>query len=294
MKYVLLGSLGNITKPLAQKLVAAKHQVTVISSKTAKAAEIEKLGATAAIGDLNDTDFLTRTFKGADAVYTMVPPGESENRKQQMRREGNSLVAAVKAAGIKKVLNLSSIGAHMPAGCGPVSALYFVEQAFNALDGVDVKHLRPAFFYTNLLNNIGMIKHAGIYGNNYGLDTDIVFVHPDDIAVVAAEELQALSFTGKTVRYIVDDIRTSKEVASILGNAIGKPELPYVQFTDEQALQGMVQAGLNEDSALNYVEMGQAIRSGEMFAEYKKEPVQQGPVKLEDFAKAFAAVYAKS
>ncbi|KAI9447030.1 NmrA family protein [Russula earlei] len=254
--YLLWGSLGNITKPLAQRLIEAKQQVTVISSKAARAAEIEALGATAAIGDLNDTDFLTKTFTGADAVYTMVPPGESENRKQQMRKEGDSLVAAVKAAGIKKVVNLSSI-----------------EQAFNALDGVDVKHLRPGFFYVNLFNNIGMIKHGGIYGDNYGANAEVVMVHPADIAAAAAEELLSLSFTGKSFRYVIDDIRAAKDVAT--------------------AFKGMMQAGMGEDLALNFVEMGQAVRSGEMFADFNQHTVQQGKIKLEDFAKEFAAAYAK-
>src|SRR5665648_250309 len=74
MKYVVLGSLGNISKPLAQKLVDAGHSVTVIRSKAVKIEQIEALGAKAAIGSVDDVSFLAKTFAGADAVYTMVPP----------------------------------------------------------------------------------------------------------------------------------------------------------------------------------------------------------------------------
>ncbi len=204
MKYILSGSLGNINKPLTPKLVAAGHDVTVISSHEARKPEIEALGAKAAVGSVEDVAFLTETFKGADAVFELIPPPASapEDWKARIRQIGKNFADAIKAAGVKKVVQLSSIGAHMPEGCGPVSGIHFAELELDALEGVDVIHLRPANFYTNLFAMIGLIKHAGILGNNYGADSPIVLVHPNDIAAVAAEELLSLSFTGKTIRYI--------------------------------------------------------------------------------------------
>ncbi|MGZ3945463.1 MAG: NAD(P)H-binding protein [Mucilaginibacter sp.] len=292
MKYVILGSLGNISKPLAEKLIAAGNQVTVVSSSAERAHEIKVLGAKAAIGGIEDTAFLTKTFTGADAVYAMVPPVHKvDNWKQHIHGLGKSIAAAINASGVKKVVELSSIGAHMATGCGPVSGIHFVEMELDKLEGADVKYLRPGYFYTNLLANIGMIKHGGIFGNNLGAETKVVMTHPDDIAEVAAEELLKLDFKGKSVRYIASDERTNKEIAAVLGNAIGKPELPYIEFTDEQNLTGAIQAGLPEELASNYVEMGSAIRNGEMFSEYRKYPVEFGKTKLEDFAKEFAAAY---
>jgi len=162
MKYVVLGSLGNISKPLAQRLVDAGHSVTVISSKAVKIEQIEALGAKAAIGSVDDVSFLAKTFAGADAVYTMVPPNFGVgNWKKYIGGIGENIAAAVKALGVKNVVNLSSIGAHMPDGCGPVSGLYFAEKALNGLDGVNVKHLRAGFFFQNFLGNISMIKNWG-------------------------------------------------------------------------------------------------------------------------------------
>ncbi len=292
MKYVVLGSLGNISKPLAEKLIAAGHEVTVVSSSAEREQEITALGAKAAIGDIEDTVFLTKTFNGADAVYAMVPPiHKVDNWKQHIHDLGKNIAAAIKAAGVKKVVALSSIGAHMADGCGPVSGIHFVEMEMDELEGVDVKYLRPGYFYTNLLANIGMIKHGGIMGNNFGADTAIVMTHPNDIAEVAAEELLGLNFKAKSIRYIISDERTSKEITAVLGKAIGKPGLPFVEFTDEQNLSGAIQAGLPEELARNYVEMGVAIRSGEMTSEYRKYPVEVGKTKLEDFAKDFAVAY---
>ena len=296
MKYVITGSLGNISKPLAERLVAAGHSVTVISSKADKVAQIEAIGAIAAIGSVEDIDFLTKTFSGADGVYTMVPPNfGSGNWKKYIAGIGENYAAAIKAAGVKNVVNLSSMGAHMPDGCGPVSGLFFVEKALNGLDGVNVKHLRPGFFYPNFLGNIGMVKHMGIIGANYGEGSKLVLVHPDDIAEAATEELLGLTFKGKSYRYITSDEKTTNEVAAILGNAIGKPELPWIDLKDEDLLAGLLQAGLPEEIAKNYVEMGAAMRSGEMSADYNLNRLAQfGKTKFEAFAPVFATIYAQS
>ena len=295
MKYVVTGSLGHISKPLAVQLVNAGHDVTVVSSNPAKGSEIESLGAKAAIGSVEDIAFLTNTFKGADAIYTMVPPNfGAGDWIGYIRSIGNNYADAIKASGVKKVVNLSSIGAHIPEGCGPVSGIHFVELALNKLDGVDVKHLRPGFFFTNLYANIGMIQHLGIIGANYGDNTKMVMAHPNDIALVAAEELLTPSFTGKTIRYIASDEPTTNEIAKAIGAAIGKPELPWVNFKNEDALNGMMGAGLSAEIAGKYVEMGAAMASGAMTAEYANHKPELSPTKLADFAREFAAVYAQS
>jgi len=296
MKFVVTGSLGNISKPLAEKLIADGHSVTVVSSKAEKTTQIEALGAKAAIGSVEDITFLTKTFTGADAVYTMVPPHfGATDWKKYIAGIGENYAEAIHVAGVKYVVNLSSIGAHMSEGCGPVSGLFFVEKALNALDGVNVKHLRPGFFFGNLLANAGMAKHMGIIGGNYGENATMVMVHPNDIALVAAEEIEGLNFKAKSIRYIASDEKTTSEIASILGKAVGKPELPWINFSDEDTLAGMLQAGLPEEIARNYAEMGSAMRSGAMASDYlKNKPAAFGQTKLEALAPVFAAVYAQS
>ncbi len=296
MKYLVTGSLGHISKPLAQHLIQAGHQVTIISSKANKTSEIENLGATAAIGSVEDTAFLIKTFTGADAVYTMVPPFFTDSNWQQyIARIGENYTEAIRARGVKYVVNLSSIGAHMPEGCGPVSGVYYVEQALNNLENVHVKHLRPGYFYYNFLNNAAMAKHMGILGGNFGENTKMVLVDTNDIAEVAAEELLLLNFTGKSIRYIVSDERTTTEIASVFGRAIGKPDLRWVDFSDQDTHTAMLQNGLPEEMARNYTEMGAAMRSGDMFAEYRQlETPVISSTKLETYGPQFAQAYANA
>jgi len=294
MKYTLTGGAGNITKPLALQLLTAGHQVTIIGRNAGNLKELVDAGATAAIGSVEDVAFLTNAFTGADAVYTMVPPKwDAADWKGYIAQIGQHYAAAIKAAGVKNVVNLSSIGAHMPDGCGPVTGLHRAELALNTLEEVNIKHLRPAYFYQNLLANVGLIKQAGIIGGNYGEPgTTFVIVAPSDIAAVAAEELLGLQFTGHSVRYIASDEVAPADIATTIGNAIGKPGLPWIVFSDEQSYGGMVGAGLAEEVARNYVEMGHALRSGAMTEDYfKHRPATLGKVKLADFAKVFAAIY---
>lgn len=293
MKYTLTGGAGHITKPLALQLLKAGHQVTVIGRSEANLTELVEAGATAAIGSIEDVAFLTSAFTGADAVYTMVPPKwDAADWKTYIAGIDKNYADAIKTAGVAHVVNLSSVGAHMYDGCGPVSGLHRGELELNKLEEVAIKHLRPAYFYQNLLANVGLIKQAGIIGGNFGEPgTTFVIVHPNDIAAVVAEELLGLTFTGHSVRYVASDEIAPQTIASALGEAIGKPELPWVVFTDEQSYLGMVGAGLSEEVARNYVEMGTALRSGAMTEDYFKHKPTLGKVKLADFAKEFAFVY---
>jgi uncharacterized protein YbjT (DUF2867 family) len=294
MKYVITGGAGHISKPLTEKLLAAGHTVTVIGRNAENLKELVAKGATPGIGSVEDVKFLTETFKDADAVYTMVPPNFAPvDWKAWIGQIGVNYATAIKAAGVKHIVNLSSIGAHLPDGVGPVSGLYRAEQALNNLSGASVKHLRPSYFFTNLLANTDLAKNAGIIGSNFGGDDlTIVLADPSDIAEVAFEELTNLTFTGSSYRYIASDEKSSAEVARAIGKAIGKPELPWVVFSNDEALNGMLQAGLPEEIAKNYAEMGNAMQTGIMAEDYwKNHPEKLGKVKLEDFAKTFAAVY---
>ncbi len=291
MKYAITGSLGNISKPIAESLLKAGHEVTIITSNHKNESAIKTLGAKPAVGWLEDVKFLNETFKDHDAVYTMIPPKyDADNWKSWIVGIGKNYATAIKDAGIEYVVNLSSWGAHMPDGAGPISGLHYVEAALNELEEVSVIHLRPGSFYTNLFAQISMIKNAGIMGANYGEDA-IGMVHPKDIAKVAAEELLNMKFSGKSVRYIAGDEKTGADTAKVLGDAINKPGLQWIVFSDEQFYDGAIKAGLPEEVAKNYTEMGKALRTGEIGEDYNKHKPKLSDIRLEDFAKEFEGAF---
>jgi len=292
MKVIVTGSLGNIGKPLTTELVEKGHTVTVISSKPEKQKDIEALGAIAAIGSLEDVDFLVSTFTGADAVFAMVPPDFTEpDQVEYYRRIGSNYAQAIQQSGVKRVVYLSSTGAHLDKDTGFILGSHHTEGILNDLSDVAITHLRPTYFYYNLYSFVDMIKGVGFISANYGGDDKIAMVHPRDIAAAAAEEIETLA-TGKKVRYVGGDEHTANETAHILGAAIGKPDLKWVTVTDEQMQSGLEESGMLAHIAANFVEMGASIHSGALRQDYDlHKPIAMGKVKLEDFAKEFAAAF---
>lgn len=294
MKYVLTGGAGHITKPAAEKLLAAGHEVVIVSRSAENVKDLAAKGAASAIGSVEEEAFVQNAFSGADAVYLMIPPNFSYagSLREYQNKVADIYVNAVKANAIKNVVLLSSIGAHMGNGAGPIDGLADLEKKLEALENVNVKFLRPSYFFYNLFSQVPLIKNMNIAGSNFGNTNEkLVLTHTSDIAEVLAEELLHLNFTGHSSRYIASDERDVNDIAAVLGNAVGKPGVSWVTFTDEQAYAGMLQAGLPESITEGYVQMGKSLRTGEIQADYWKNKPVLGKVKLEDFAKEFTAAF---
>jgi uncharacterized protein YbjT (DUF2867 family) len=296
MKIVLTGSLGHISKPLTEELVQKGHAVTVISSKPERQKDIEAIGAAAAIGTIEDVKFLTDAFKGADAVYCLLPPGSFFDKNFDLMayaaKAANNYVQAVKQSGVKRVVFLSSIGAHTDKGNGILAFYYQIEKIFNALPpDVAITFMRPVGFYYNLLGFINTIKTQGVIATNYGGDNKKPWVSPIDIAAAVAEEIVTPFDESKKVRYVASDEISCNEIAGILGAAIGKPDLKWVLITDEQLLNGMIAAGMNPQIAAGLVEMNASTNSGKLYEDYYLNKPTLGKVKMTDYAKEFAVIF---
>lgn len=298
MNIVLTGSLGNIGRPLTETLVNNGHAVTVISSNTKRQKNIELLGAKAAIGKLQDADFLTETFKGADIVYlmeTMEAAGDMFDKSVDfigdITKIGKNYKEAVERSGVKKVIHLSSIGAHTNKGTGIIRFHNHVETTLRQLPiDVSIKFIRPVSFYINLFSHIQVIKSKGAIISNYGGDVKEPWVSPKDIAAVIAEEVDK-QFGGKTMRYVASDEVSPNEIAEALGKAIGKPDLKWAVIPSEQLLDNWLSIGFNEQVARGFVELQESQGNGTLYEDYNQHKPSLGKVKLKDFAKDFAAAY---
>lgn len=295
MKIIITGSLGNISKPLAATLVEKGHLVTVITSSTERTKEIEKLGAKAAIGFVEDLSFLTQNFTEADAVYCMIPRANYFDPNLDLdaftRKIGNTYAQAIKQSGVKRVVFLSSIGAHLEKNSGIIQRYNEIEAVLKQLSDVSITFMRPTSFYYNLLAYIPMIKNQGAISVNYGGDELIPWVSPNDIAEAIAEEITN-PLDGKKVRYVASEELNGQETARILGEAIGKPDLKWQLISDEEVLNGLVSVGMQPKIAAGLVEMYAGLYSGLLSEDYNKnKPAVLGKTKLADYAKEFAAIY---
>ena len=295
MKITITGSLGNISKPLTQELVQKGHEVTVISSSTEKQAEIEALGALAAIGSVDDVTFLTKAFTGAAAVYCMIPRANYFDPNLDLdaftRTIGNNYAKAIQKSGVKRVVFLSSIGAHLEKNSGIIQRYNEIETVLKKLQDVSITFMRPTSFFYNLLAYIPVIKSQGIIAANYGADRMIPWVSPNDIAAAIAEEITT-PLDGKKVRYVVSEELTGDETVRILGETIGKPDLKWVLISDEETLNGLVNVGIQPKIAEGLVEMYAGLYNGLLGEDYNKnKPAEMGKTKLANYAKEFAAIY---
>lgn len=298
MNIVLTGSLGNIGRPLTEMMVNKGHTVTVISSNAQRQQAIELLGAKAAIGKLQDVDFLTEIFKGADIVYlmeTMEAVGDifdpSVDFISGITEIGQNYKEAVERSGVRKVIHLSSIGAHTNKGTGIIRFHHDVETILRQLPAeVSVKFIRPASFYINLFSFIHNIRSQGAIISNYGGDIKEPWVSPKDIAAVIAEEADR-EFEGKTIRYVASDEVSPNEIAKALGEAIGKPDLKWLVIPGQQLLDNWLSIGFNEQVAKGFIELQENQGNGRLYEDYNQHKPVLGRVKLKDFAKDFAEAY---
>jgi uncharacterized protein YbjT (DUF2867 family) len=292
---VITGASGNTGKEVALALLQAGKQVKVIGRDAQKLQPLVQAGAIAAIGDLADTEFLTKEFTGAQAVYAMIPPkwDLQEDWLSFLKSMGRSISQAIEKAGVKKVVVLSSNGAHQPSGAGPVTGLYHFEQMLKQIKGLDILTLRAGYFMQNLFGLTGMIRHLGFLGYSLNNTVKVPIVHTRDIAAVAVQYLLNLNFTGFEYVFVpgAADL-TMDEVASILGKAIGKDDLKYITFSQQDAKAGMLQNGIPETIADGYNELFDCLNKGDYLSDYQRTAQNTTATTLEWFAEhEFAPAY---
>ena len=290
-KITVLGATGNIGTALVHHLLQQGHQVTAVARPSARLDALSQAGATIKAGDAHDAAFLTEALRGADAAFLMIPPNvTSPDVLAHMAQVGEATARAVRDSGLQQAVHLSSIGADEPAGTGPVVGLYHQEARLNAIAGLQVAHLRPAYFMENLLANVGMVQHMGIAGSAMRPDLEFPMVATRDIAAKAAELLGGPALAGHSVHYLLGPRNYSQQDATAaIGQAIGRPELPYVPFSYEDAKKGMMGAGLSESMASLYDEMTRNMNDKKVMVSAPRDAASTTPTTLEEFAQSVFA-----
>jgi uncharacterized protein YbjT (DUF2867 family) len=237
---------------------------------------------------------MIKAFAGADAVYIILPPNyQAENLRAYQEAVGDSLSLALKQAGVKHVVTLSSVGADKPEKVGPVNGLHTLEQKINRISGMNALHFRPAYFMENLLQYVGLIKSMGMTAATLKPELPIPMIATRDIAEVAAAALQKRDFAGIQTRELLGPRDyTMKEAAGILGASIGRPGLGYTHLPAMMVKPALKQMGLSASMADALLEMMDAMNSGWMKPQEPRSPQNTTPTSLEQFAAdVFAPAY---
>jgi len=291
--FVVTGASGHIGRRLAGLLLEGHRQVRVVARREEQLRAFAEQGAEVVPGDLQDAEFVRRAFEGAHAAFTIIPPVMADHDLRGIQNRISEAIAyGLREARVPYVVNLSSLGAEVPYGTGPIAGLHDHEERLDRLDTTHILHLRPAFFMENHLYAIGAILHAGIYPATLRPDLALPMIAARDIADEAARLLAGLEFEGKATHSLLGPRDyTMPEAARILGAAIGKPQLPYVQVTDQQAHEAIVAQGLPAHMADVMLEMYRALNSGKIRPEEPRLPENTTPTTLEEWAPHFADAY---
>ncbi len=292
--YAIMGATGNVGGKVADILLSRGEKVRVLARSEDKLKPFKDRGADVAAGDASDAGYLTKAFSGADAVFTIIPPNmTAPDYRAFQNKTGESIATAIKNAGVKYVVNVSSLGADLPEGTGPIKGLHDQEQRLNKLEGVNILHLRPTYYMENLLWTIDMIISKGIIGDTIKSDLKMPLIATRDVAKAVADHLVTKGFSGKSVKVLLGqrDL-TMDEAAKIIGRKIGKPDLKYAAFSYDDAYKGFVAAGMSEDVSRLFVEMSKGLNEG-LFGTGKtpRTPENTTETAFEEFADYFARVY---
>lgn len=263
----VMGATGHTGSVVADRLLRAGRPIRAIGRSAQRLEPLRRRGAEIAAGDGLDPEFLAFAFRGAEAVFALVPPDTSQpDVRDFQNRWGAAIAAALERSRVRRVAFLSSLGAELPSGTGPIAGLHDVEQRLEALG-------------------------QGINGGGFAPEMPMAMVATADIGLAAAEEL-AGGFRGVQVRELLGPRDyTMAEATRILGAKIGTPDLRYVQFADQDFAGALVGAGFSPGAAAALVEMAHAFNQGRIRSLQGRNPRTTTATAFETFADRLAAAY---
>src|SRR6266446_1724405 len=288
--YVILGASGHTGSIIANSLLLKGEKVRVMGRDVGRLERFMRKGAEAVTANWSDAPALTKAFSGADAAYLMLPPATS---REDQERQSDAIAKAVKESGLRYAVHLSSFGAQVPEGTGPVAGLHSSEQKLNAISGLNILHLRAVYFMENNLAAIGVIHRMGIFGNALLPDLKVPMIATRDVGDYAAQRLLHLDFSGKQTRELLGERDLSMtEATAVIARGIAKPDLRYEQFPYDQVQQALTQLGVPPKGAAMYIEMYKAINTGVLVPLEPRSPENTTPTSFEQFVQdVFAAAY---
>jgi uncharacterized protein YbjT (DUF2867 family) len=291
---VVTGATGRTGRRVTEGLLASGEKVRVVGRDTRKLAPLVQLGAEAFVGNVEDVESMTSAFDGASAVYLVLPEDVSqEDLRAHQERVSDAYAAAVSKTHVQFVVNLSSIGAQHAKNTGPIVGLHNQQQKLDQIAGLNVLHLRAAYFMENLFMSVAPLRSVGMLPGGLRADAPMPWIATQDIGAYAAARLSARDFSGSSIQELHGQRDISmKEAASVVGNFIGKPNLEYVQMPSAMLEPALLHMGLPKKTAELIIEMWAGANAGLIVPQEKRSALNTTPTTLEWFAeRVFAPAY---
>jgi uncharacterized protein YbjT (DUF2867 family) len=294
---VVTGATGRTGRRVTEVLLAKGEKVRAVGRDAKKLASLVQRGAEPFVGNVEDLPFLTTAFSGAAAVYLVLPEDLSQqDLRGHQERVSDCYAAATTNAGVRFAIDLSSIGAQHEEGTGPIVGLHNQEQKLNQVRGLNVLHLRSAYFMENLLLSIAPLRATGSLPGGMRGDARMPWIATKDIGAYAAARLAARDFYRSSIQELHGERDISMhEAASIVGKALGKPDVTYRQVPSPQLEEALLKAGLAKKTAELIIEMWDGANAGLIVPQEARSLSNTTPTTLESFVtEVFVPAYVHS
>jgi uncharacterized protein YbjT (DUF2867 family) len=252
MTYLITGATGTVGSRVVELLIQGGHRPRVFVRNPEKAGVRFGERVDIAVGDLADAPSLRAALDGVGALFLVNSGPELAVRDQ-------AAAIAAKNAGVQRLVKLSSMDAQQQVGTGAWHAQG--EAAIRAV-GVPFTFVQAAGFMSNAREWAGAIKAEGVVRSPTG-DGKIPFIHPDDIATVAAEALTDRQYIGASLPITGPQALSYAEMTAQLAVAIGKP-LRFEAVSEKQEQREMLQAGVPAEIVAAHLSIYRAIREGRL------------------------------
>jgi uncharacterized protein YbjT (DUF2867 family) len=220
-------------------------------------------------GSHGDADVVNEAFKGADAVFWLLPPdphaGPVEAAYVDFARPA---CEAFKSRGVKRVVGISALGrgTAIAARAGYVTASLAMDDLI-AGTGVDYRALTMPSFMDNILRQAGAIKNQDMFFSPISGERKMPSCATRDIAAAAAKLLLDPSWSGQGhVAVLGPEDLSFNDMAAILSEVLGKAvrfqQIPFeaykarfIEFGMSEAMaQGMTDMAFAKDQGLDNAE----------------------------------------
>jgi len=273
---IILGAAGQVGSAIINNLIEKGLPVKAVIRNQEKADELKKRGAEVAIADYFDLDALKDAVKDGDLIFLLTPEkGTSDDVLGDTEKLLENYYKAIEKSNIKSLIGLSSIGAQFDKGTGNLLMSNMLENKFSDLK-IHKVFIRPAYYYSNWLMSLDMVKENGILPSFYPIDLEFDMISPNDVAKFVADKIENGIDQSELIEIVGPKKYSPNNIVNLMGEKLNKEvkaqEIPKTEWDGT-----MKSIGFSDDATKNFMEMTELVASGKA----KPEGKGQNPISLD-------------
>ncbi|WP_207429443.1 NAD(P)H-binding protein [Pedobacter sp. SYSU D00535] len=269
---IVLGATGQVGSYLINEIKRKGHPVRAVVRNPKK---LRDRTIETRIADLFDARQLMEAFKGGTTVFILTPENPaSHDIIGETQQIVDNYKLAIQAAGIKKVIGLSSVGAHADGNTGNLVMSKLLEEGVRDVDA-EIIIVRPSYYFSNWLGYLETVKQYGLLPSFFPAGLKIEMNSPLDLAKFIAEKMitpststhqKLFELTGPQ-KYSAADVANT--LSTLLNRNVTAQSIPKEKWSET-----LLSVGFSENSARNLVDMTQAVIDNKTVPEYASETIK--------------------